>query len=119
MTEELGVESEAVESPPVEPENLGEVHSEGGDIVFMMAVCENPDQRPDLADFVKVEPRNLSATCISFYCNDAPKQDSIVLLMGKISEDPIYVSAAVTSCNEGFWERKRRYLVGCELTSRL
>jgi len=119
MTEELGVESEAVESPCVDAENVGGVRAESRDIVFMMAACQDPTQRPDLADFVQVEPRNLSATSISFYCDDAPVTDSLVVLMGKLDADPIYVSAVVTSCNEGFWDRKRRYLVGCELTGRL
>ena len=119
MTEELGVESEAVANPKVDSDNLGEVPSEYGNIVFMMAATKDANQRPELADFAQVKPRNLSATSVTFYCDSAPASDSIVLLMGKLDEDPIYASANVTSCSEGFWERKRRYLVGCELTSRL
>jgi len=120
MTEEVGVESEAIEVPAVDgPERIGDVPAESGDVVFMMAACEDATARPDLADFVSVEPRELSASNVSFYCNDAPAHGSIVLLMGRLQEDPIYVAASVTSCKEGFWERKRRYLVGCELTGRL
>lgn len=117
MTEQLGVESESVESSG--SERLDEVSAKGAATVFMMATSNDPTQRPELSEFVPVEPRNLSSASISFYCSDAPTVDSIVLLMGKLNEDPIYVTAHVTSCSEGFWERKRRYLVGCELTGRL
>ena len=89
------------------------------DVVFMMANVADLGERPELPEFVVVEPRDLSATSISFFCDEAPSSASIVLLMGKLSDNPIYVSATVTTCNEGFWERKRRYLVGCELTGRL
>lgn len=119
MTEDSGAESSAVETPDVEPENLGEIQAGCGDIVFMMAASVDSIQRPDLADFVQVEPRNVSASKFSFFSSHAPTRDSIVLLMGNLQEDPIYIAASVTSCNEGFWQRKRRYLVGCELTGRL
>jgi len=119
MTEELGVESEAVAISRVDAEQLGEIHAQCGDIVFMMAASRTPASRPDLGDFARVEPRNLSASSISFYSDTAPPGDRIVLLMGNPAEGPIYVSADVTSCNEGFWERRRRYLIGCELTGRL
>jgi len=119
MTDELQVDSKSVADSQGDVETVGESQEKSGDIVFMMAASEDPTTRPELSEFVKVEPRNLSATSISFYCNDAPTGDSIVLLMGDLDENPICVSAAVTSCNEGFWERKRRYLVGCELTGRL
>lgn len=125
MTEKLGAESEAVERPRVDAEDARDfqpdcdLQPENGGIVFMMAAYRDPAQRPDLAEFVQIEPRNLSATSISFYSLEAPPTDSLVVLMGKLEEDPIYVSAVVTSCDEGIWERKRRYLVGCELTGRL
>lgn len=115
MAEELGAESKS----SVAAEEVGEASAQAGDVVFMMAPCVDPPQRPEMSEFVQVEPRNLSATSISFYCNHAPRGDLIVLLMGNLEADPICVSAMVTSCNEGFWERKRRYLVGCELTGRL
>ena len=114
MTEELEEASNAVPS-----DILGKICAEYKDVVFMMASYDKPMARPDLAEFVSIAPRNLSTNSMTFYCIEPPTSDSIVLLMGKLELDPIYVSAVVTSCTEGFWERKRRYLIGCDLTCRI
>ena len=85
----------------------------------MMAAYDDSSGRPDLAEFVPIAPRNLSSNSMTFYCIEPPASNSIIVLMGKLEFDPIYVSAEVTSCTEGFWERKRRYLVGCDLKCRV
>ncbi len=119
MTEEFGTTSMKAGRRSEESDILGRICADHKDIVFMMASYDAPNGRPDLADFVSIAPRNLSSNSMTFYCIDAPVSNSIVLLMGKLDVDPIYISAEVTSCIEGFWQRKRRYLVGCDLTQRI
>ena len=72
-----------------------------------------PDQ------FRPVETCDLSPMGISFFDNQAPTSDSIVIQLGVANINPIYVTARVAHCNEGFWDRKRQFVVGCELTGRL
>ena len=117
MREDLNVAAPKVATE--QSDILGRICADQKDVVFMMAASNHPTKRPDLNEFVQIAPRNLSAKTISFYCISAPPSESIVLLLGKLEGDPIYVSAVVTSCTEGFWERKRRYLVGCDLTRRI
>jgi len=121
MTEEFEVDvaSKSAATSAVESDILGKICAEYKDVVFMMASYDDSIGRPDLADFVSIAPRSLSTNSMTFYCISPPSCDSIVLLMGKLELDPIYVSAVVTSCTEGFWERKRRYLIGCDLESRI
>ncbi len=115
----MSEEFEVAPPPTVGSNILGKICAAYKDIVFMMAAYDDRSGRPDLAEFASIAPRNLSSNSMTFYCIDAPVSNTIVLLMGKLEFDPIYVSAEVTSCIEGFWERKRRYLVGCDLIRRI
>jgi hypothetical protein len=119
MTNQFDAMSGQLSSPAEESNILGKLCAAHKDIVFMMASYDVHLGRPDLAEFVSIAPRSLSTNSMTFYCIDPPTSESIVLLMGKLDLDPIYVSATVASCTEGFWERKRRYLVGCDLVQRI
>ena len=86
----------------------------------IVMVAEFDGQNLPLPDqFRAVETRDLSPMGISFLDSRSPTSDLIVLRLGGSKLDPIYVTARVAHCNEGFWERKRQFMVGCELTGRL
>ena len=73
---------------------------------------------PDADDFQPVVTRDLSPTGISFYTPAEPTADQIVLMVGD-HRQPSYVTARVVRSQQGYYQRKRQYLIGCAFTGRI
>ena len=83
-------------------------------------VAEYDGQRmPPLAAFTQVVGRDLSPTGMSFLAPEQLESKDIVILLGAPDKDPIFVTARIAHATEGFWDRKRQFLIGCDFTGRL
>ena len=74
---------------------------------------------PAPSAYVSVEARDLSPLGISFLSPERPASENVVLMLQSPSQAAIYVTARVVHCDEGFWNRKRQFMIGCEFTGRL
>ena len=73
---------------------------------------------PDADEFQPVVTRDLSPTGISFYTSAEPTTDQIVLMIGD-HRQPSYITARIVRSQQGYYQRKRQYLVGCAFTGRI
>jgi len=68
--------------------------------------------------FFPIECRDLSRSGISFFLDDVPPCEHVVLMISKGAET-ILLEARVAHSEMGYWNRRRGYLVGCELVKRI
>jgi hypothetical protein len=73
---------------------------------------------PTPRQFHPVVTRDLSTTGISFYATIKPATDHIVLMLGDRS-NPTYLTAQIVRFQQGYYQRKRQFLVGCAFTGRI
>jgi hypothetical protein len=68
--------------------------------------------QPERMDYLAMQSRDISSTGISYFSPKPPDADTLVLMVGAYA-DAYYVTAQVVRCQEGFWNRRRQYIVGC------
>jgi hypothetical protein len=84
-----------------------------------LGVCRyDGDGPPPLSEFRRAQARNISTSGVAFYWPEEPPSGPLVLALGD-AENPIFVLANVVWCEEGWFDHKRQYLVGCLMTGRL
>lgn len=75
-------------------------------------------QRPERLDYMAMESRDVSRSGLSYYSPKAPDTPLLVLMIGDY-RDPFFVTAKVVRCEEGFWNRRRQFVVGCRLIGQI
>ena len=73
---------------------------------------------PSGGDFQVVTTRDISPSGVAFYLSEKPKSDHYILLVGT-KDKPILVKAKVARFQEGYFERKRQYMVGVMMLGKL
>lgn len=74
---------------------------------------------PAFEEFVHVETRDLSPAGMSFFFHRPIDSPYLILMMGELAKRPIVILARIRHSSEGFWERRRQFLVGCDFVKRL
>jgi len=73
---------------------------------------------PSGGDFQLVQARDISPSGVAFYLPENPDSDFYIVLLGT-AEKPILVKAQVARFQNGYFERKRQFLVGCQMVGKL
>lgn len=73
---------------------------------------------PERMDFLAMEPRDISASGISFFTPKPPETTTVVLMLGDY-RDAYYITAEVCWYKEGYYNRRRQYVVGCRMSGQL
>jgi len=76
------------------------------------------DGLPPTAAFTPVLCHDLSKSGLSFFWPSKPRFKSIVLALSN-GEQTMHFMAGIRHFREGYWNRKRQYLVGCEIQCRV
>lgn len=71
---------------------------------------------PSKFEYHRVKGRDISKVGISFFYPEDPTE-LLVMLLGNPS-GPIRIVARVVHKREGFWERMRQFIVGCQFVDR-
>jgi hypothetical protein len=82
----------------------------------LVAIWKSDDGLP-LVLREQLECRDLSTTGIGFFWYARPEFSSVLLGLG--AETVIYVKARMVRWNQGYWNGRRCYLVGCEFSERV
>ena len=78
----------------------------------------NGRRTPSSNLFEEVITRDLSATGISFFQTGEPTSEQVVLRLGS-DTNPQHLIAKVVRFQEGYFLRKRQFLVGCQFVGRI
>jgi hypothetical protein len=73
---------------------------------------------PERMDYVAMESRDIAKSGLSFFSPTAPESEKVVLMLGD-HQDAYFVTASVVRREEGFFNRRRQYIVGCRFTGQV
>ena len=85
---------------------------------FVGAAAYSHGSVPDRKAFANVRATDISSTGIALILPEIPSSNSIIVML-RIGEADIFMHARVVHQREGYWDRKRQFLVGCEFLHRL
>ena len=86
---------------------------------FLLSVAEYDGLHlPYRTDFEERLSRDISRRGMSFFAPLPPASDHVVLMMGS-NPNTYYITARIVRYQEGFWQRKRQFVVGCQFTGQV